>query len=85
MCPTWASPAALVIGGRLVMPVGELQSVKNLLLVRRTGAEDGAGKTLAPVRPVPDRRLRSNEQGERSQRAAEHKADGEEKPTPSSR
>lgn len=43
----------LAIGGALVMPVGEPDSIQNLVRVRRTGAGDWQREELCPVRFVP--------------------------------
>jgi protein-L-isoaspartate(D-aspartate) O-methyltransferase len=45
--------AQLAIGGILVMPVGEPQSVQSLLKVTRTGDDDYEQEDLGPVRFVP--------------------------------
>jgi protein-L-isoaspartate(D-aspartate) O-methyltransferase len=43
----------LAIGGILVMPIGEPQSIQNLVKVTRTGAEDFTQEDLGAVRFVP--------------------------------
>ena len=45
--------AQLVIGGRLVMPIGEPHSVQSLVKVTRVGADDYEQEDLGPVRFVP--------------------------------
>jgi protein-L-isoaspartate(D-aspartate) O-methyltransferase len=43
----------LSVGGILVMPLGEPDSVQNLVKVTRRGEEDFVGEALGPVRFVP--------------------------------
>ncbi|WP_332811786.1 protein-L-isoaspartate(D-aspartate) O-methyltransferase [Sphingomonas sp.] len=45
--------AQLVIGGRLVMPIGEPYSVQSLVKVTRVGADEYEQEDLGPVRFVP--------------------------------